>query len=179
VVAVIHCHLNQNARDAGAACSPAVTPALLEFCLQQQVGIVQMPCPEAAALGLERQRRPGESIRDALDTPHGRAVCRELSIQVTETLKQHLDAGHRVTAIIGGNGESPGCAIHPEGTPGSATRLAARSGIFMQELAAALKLRELEIPFLPLRDADPALLAADREGLERILVSGSCDSRSR
>jgi predicted secreted protein len=171
VVAVIHCHLNQNARDAGAACAPAITPGLLELCLQHRTGIVQMPCPEATALGLERQRQPGERIREALDTAHGRAVCRELSLQVTETLQQYLGAGCRVAAIIGGNGESPGCAVHPERAPGSATRLAASSGIFMKELALELALRGLEIPFVAFRDADSALLTADVQTLNDIIGS--------
>lgn len=66
-VAVIECILNQNARDDGAACSPAMNVPLLQLCNTHRVGILQMPCPEIHTLGFARQRAPGLSIRDALN----------------------------------------------------------------------------------------------------------------
>ena len=62
-VAVIECILNQNARDLGAACCPAINIELLNLCHEHEVGVMQMPCPEIAALGFKRARAPGQSIR--------------------------------------------------------------------------------------------------------------------
>ncbi|HHH40092.1 MAG TPA: hypothetical protein ENK50_11040 [Sedimenticola sp.] len=165
LMAVIHCHLNQNARDAGAACSPAITRELLELCLEHRTGILQMPCPEAAALGLERRRPPGESIRGALDTPEGRATCRRLAEETVATLVQYRDHGCQVTAIVGGNPQSPGCAVHG----GTDVPLTGESGLFMLALEAAAQRHGLAVPFLPFRDADPTQRAADSAAIGRLL----------
>ncbi len=43
IVAVIECLLNQNARDAGAANSAAMTWDLVSLCREHDVGLLQMP----------------------------------------------------------------------------------------------------------------------------------------
>jgi predicted secreted protein len=163
VVAVIECVLNQNARDEGAAVSPAVNHEVLRLCREHAVGLLQMPCPEMRHLGLARTRPPGTSIRDALDTDAGRQCCREISIEVVDRLQDYARNGCDVLAVLGGNPQSPGCAVHP-GPDG----LLATSGVLMQELQAELHRRRLEVPFLALRDADASALAADVQQLERV-----------
>ena len=78
-VAVIDCILNQNARDAGAARFPAMNFELLRLCHENQVGILQMPCPELAALGFNRSRAPGKTIRD-----DGRGLSKESGVFMKE-----------------------------------------------------------------------------------------------
>lgn len=78
-VAVIDCILNQNARDAGAARFPAMNFELLRLCHENQVGILQMPCPEIAALGFNRSRAPGKTIRD-----DGRGLSKESGVFMKE-----------------------------------------------------------------------------------------------
>jgi len=170
VVAVIECALNQNARDAGAAQAPAVTGGFVELCLAHGVGMVQLPCPEIACLGWARSRPPGCSIRQALDTASGRACCARLAEQAADRLQAQAAAGCRVLAVVGGNAQSPGCAVHVEGP-----MLRAESGLLMQAMHAELQRRGMEIPFRGLRDADAELLRQDLAWLRERFTA---DSRS-
>ena len=61
-VAVIECILDQNVRDRGAASFPAMNHELLQILHEHGIGILQMPCPEIAALGPGRSR-PTASFR--------------------------------------------------------------------------------------------------------------------
>ena len=155
-VAVIDCILNQNARDCGAACFPAMNFELLQMCHAHNVGILQMPCPEIAALGFKRARKPGQSIREALDTDAGRRRCAELATEVVDRIDVYLAEGYELLAILGGNPRSPGCAVLNSGEV-----LLGDSGVFIKELQAELRKRKLTVLFMGLRDHDPELLAQD------------------
>jgi predicted secreted protein len=162
VVAVIECVLDQNARDAGAAVSPAMNVELLALCQQHAVGIVQLPCPEIACLGWTRQRPPGTGIAQALDTDAHRATCARLAEDAAQRLQARAGAGCPVLAVVGGNERSPGCAVH-------GGCLQPGSGLLMHELQRALRARGLDPPFCSLRDADPALQAQDLQALRVLL----------
>jgi predicted secreted protein len=167
IVAVIECILNQNARDRGAATFAALNWDVVRLCRDHAVGIVQLPCPEREFLGLERARPPGVSIREALDSAEGRLCCRRLSVRAADSLEQHLRGGDRLVAVLGGNPESPGCAVH-DALPG----LLPESGVLMRELRCELAGRGIDVPFRGIRDADPALLAEDLAWLERVFSEG-------
>ena len=70
-----------------------------------------------------------------------------------------------VVAILGGNPESPSCAIHP-GSDG----LCERSGLFMRHLQGEFRQRGCDPRFLAIRDHDPELHRLDLESLERLLT---------
>ena len=155
-VAVIDCILNQNVRDAGAACSPAMNFELLQLCHEHHVGILQMPCPEIAALGFKRARKPGQTIRAALDTELGRKHCAEIASTVADRIVSQVAAGDQLLAILGGNPLSPGCAVHIE-----EAGLRAESGIFIKALQTELGRRGLSPSFRGIRDYAPELLTED------------------
>ena len=155
-VAVIECALNQNARDAGAACFPDMNFELLELCHRYGVGILQMPCPEVAALGPERKRPPGQSLRAAMDSDAGRCSCRSLAWEVANTIEAYVERGCELVAVLGGNPRSPGCAIHQD-TDG----LLRESGVFMQALQAELRRRKCDPAFRGMRYHDPEQLRED------------------
>jgi len=165
-VAVIECVLNQNARDIGAACSPAMNLELLQCCHRNDVGILQMHCPEIAALGFERKRPAGQSLRQALDSDHGRNRCQALAVETVDRIEGYVSQGCELLAIVGGNPRSPGCAIHlgPDG-------LREESGIFMKALQAELRRRGREAVFRAMSDCDPLLLQEDLAGLQAVLGS--------
>lgn len=156
MVAVIECVLNQNARDRGAARFTAMNSELVRLCQLHDVAMLQMPCPEIAALGWKRARQPGQSIRAALDTDAGRRRCAEIAAEVAGRIGAQVAGGGVLLAILGGNRHSPGCAVHD-----SERGLLAESGVFMKELQAALRARGLDVPFRGMRDDDPALHALD------------------
>jgi predicted secreted protein len=162
VVAVIECIANQNARDAGAATFPSANWEVLRLCREHEVGVLQMTCPEIAFLGFRRSRQPGESIRDAIDTPEGRRCCAGIAGTVVDRIEEYVSGGYRVMAVLGGNPASPGCAVHRSGDG-----LMATSGVLMRELHAELRRRGIEIPFRGIRDHDPRMLMEDLEWLRR------------
>jgi predicted secreted protein len=163
-VAVIECLLNQNARDAGAANAPALDQRLVQICHDHNVGILQMPCPEIHALGFSRQRGPGQSIRDALNEKPSAERCAALAHDVGQRIEIYLNEGYQLVAVLGGNQDSPGCAVHDEGM-----QLSARSGLFMQQLQQELLRRGHAPRFLAVRDCDPELRWRDLLSLERLL----------
>ena len=170
---MIHCVLNQNARDPGAAVRPAVFSEVVALLLDREVGIVQMPCPETTCLGLLRNRPAGVRIRDLLDTPWGRRCCKSLACAVADQLQEHARSGHAVLAVVGGDTESPGCAVHVRhGEAGGG--LSAESGVLMRALEEELRNRWLRVPFLSLRASRPDAFMEDLETLGRLL-SGSGD----
>jgi predicted secreted protein len=156
VVVAIECHLNQNARDQGAARYPAINHHLLDLFRGSGAGLVQIPCPEMHALGPDRGRPRGTSLREAMETPEARANCRDLAKDVADRIENYAHNGVEVIAVLGGDVESPGCAVH-EGSEG----LSPRSGIFMQEFAAELLSRSLDVPFRGVRESDPEAFEAD------------------
>lgn len=165
-VAVIDCILNQNVRDRGAASFPGMNFELLQLCHEQGVGVMQMPCPEVLALGFERKRPPGTTIRQALDAEAGRRSCSDLAASVAERIQAAQAEGSRLVAILGGNPRSPGCAVH-DGERG----LLLESGIFMQELQRELRLRGIDVPFRGVRDASPEMLAEDLQWFRDLLTA--------
>ena len=164
MVAVINCVLNQNARASGAAVFPGMNIQVVDVLKKHGVGVLQMPCPEMTCLGLPRSRPEGASIRDVLDTPKGRECCRQLSVSVVDQIQEFLENGFKVLAILGGDVDSPGCAVHL-----STGRIVEGSGVFMKELYAELEKRNIKIPFRGIRDSDSEKLAEDIAWLDRLL----------
>ncbi|MCP3868076.1 MAG: hypothetical protein GY703_08300 [Gammaproteobacteria bacterium] len=159
LVVLIECLLNQNARDLGAAESPGFTRDVIELLVKADIGMVQIPCPEIACLGFKRQRAPGESIREAMETPESGRCCQRLAECTTDRIQCYLNQGYEVLAVLGGNEKSPGCAVH-NGVEGEIS-LSGESGVFMQKLAQELRGHNLTLKFRGMRDADPALLKED------------------
>ncbi len=164
-VGVIDCIMNQNTRDAGAAAFPAMNWQILQLCHQYNVGILQMPCPEIAFLGFARARPPGKSIRAALETQDGKACCRKLSTDIADRIEETIRQNAECLAILGGNPESPGCAVHAENAQESTP-----SGVLITELRDELQQRNIQIPFRGIRDFDATLMAEDLGWLNQLFV---------
>ncbi len=166
-VVVIDCILNQNARDLGAATYPSMNKALVELCMQHDVGLFQIPCPEMAFLGFERKRALGQSIREALDTQEGRDCCRKLSVDLTNRIEDLISNKNKIVAVLGGNPESPGCAIHMVSS-GRNELMAEKSGVFMKAFHQELCRRNIEVPFRGMRDCRPGWIKQDLAWLEKL-----------
>jgi predicted secreted protein len=164
-VAVIDCIINQNTRDAGAATFPGMNREVIQLCNDYNVGILQMPCPEIAFLGFSRTRPTGTSIRAALDTSDGRACCRKLSIDIADRIEEIIGQGAEFLAVLGGNPESPGCAVHAENGDEHAP-----SGVLIAELRDELHKRSIRVPFLGIRDFDAKLMAEDIQWLKQLFA---------
>ena len=163
-VAVIECILNQNIRDDGAACSPAMNFPLLQCCHQHDIGVLQMPCPEVYALGFDRKRDAGQTLRAALEKESSTKLCLDLAVETTNRIEDYLNRGDELVAIVGGNPKSPGCAVHH-----GPDELRPESGVFMKLLQQELRRRGRDPVFLPMRDYDAALHQCDLEAFEKLL----------
>jgi predicted secreted protein len=167
IVFLVECLLNQNARGAGTANSPAVSRPVIDLLADRQVGMVQIPCPEIACLGCARRRVAGQSLRDALEAPGPTACWTKLAMATADRIQCYLDQGYEVLAVLGGNQGSSGCAVRVE--PGSFGHMANNSGVFMKALATELTQRGLRIPFHGMRDSDPTCLKEDLTWLHGVL----------
>ena len=163
-VAVIECVLNQNIRDEGAACSPAMNFQFLQCCHQHDVGVLQMPCPEVYALGFDRKRDAGQTLRAALEKESSAKRCLDLAVETAHHIENYLNRGYELIAIVGGNPKSPGCAVHH-----GPDELRPESGVFIKLLQQELRRRGHDPVFLPMRDYDQALHQCDLDAFEKLL----------
>ena len=134
LILISHCVLNQNAvvRDWERAVGAYNDIAMV--LLEQDFGIVQLPCPEFSMLGEERPPLTWEEY----DVPPYRTHCRELAAEPAKQIKEYVKKGYQIVGLLGIQ-ESPSC---------DTTR---KRGIFMEELlgllaAASIHLRTFDIP---------------------------------
>ena len=63
VILVAHCVFNQNAKLDRCAHYPGPIKEAAEILLDSGIGIIQMPCPELLALGLDREVEVDDGVR--------------------------------------------------------------------------------------------------------------------
>ncbi len=125
VVFLSHCLLNENTRYLGGACRSGCIREIVEQCLDHDLGIVQMPCPEQRAWGgvLKRFLLMGYGLKwqyplayrlRGLLVPAGllftRLVYRRLAREVAGQIEDYITSGFSVVGIVGIDG-SPSCAV--------------------------------------------------------------------
>ena len=127
---VAHCQLNPHTRVKG------LGP--LDF--KPEPPLIQLPCPEALYLGLDRWA----VTRNQLDVPEFRRFCRSLIVQYADLIEMLASKGDSI-GIVGVAG-SPSCGVLTTsvGYKGGRVREAPHEhvpgmGVFMEELT-----RELE-----------------------------------
>lgn len=142
-VFISHCLLAQAVMAKGLVkLSPAIVKQVVQFCMDNDINIFQMPCPEllCAAGGL------GRDI-------HGKGWyekkgLRETSSQIAKEQVNHMveltRAGFEVLAVIGLE-FSPACA---PGYLNKGRRIVKGKGIYIEELERELKLQKLQVPFV-------------------------------
>lgn len=105
VIYVAHCILNQNARITKSADFPAMFVPLVDWLKENNIGIIQMPCPELQVLGLGRM-----TVRDGLETEEGQAHLHQLIDSLIYEIKEYRFQGFDVIGILGKQG-SPACGV--------------------------------------------------------------------
>lgn len=144
VLLVAHCLMNATTRLHGISKHSAVHPALAELIATNGVGIVQLPCPEAGFLGMDRWA----ASREQYDTPVFRRHCAEVLEPVLDTLEVLARDGVEIVGVWGVAG-SPSCGAEQTSTgfvgglidaPARSERVSG-SGVFFEVLAAQLEER--------------------------------------
>jgi len=150
LVVLAHCILNQNARLDGCACYPGAIPQVVELLVARGYGLLQLPCPEMAVSDWRRSRRTKEQpfIRQFLEQPEGRACCRALAEGIATQVRDYCDNGFLVAAVIGKD-RSPACGVSATSWDGT---FVPGSGVFIEELRAALATRGVTVPIVGMAD---------------------------
>jgi len=143
VVFVPHCALNQNARITGAADFPAMFEPLLEALRENQVGVIQLPCPELMVLGLG-----WKTVREGLETAEGLAHLKLLIKDIIYIIKEYRFQEFHVAGILGKNG-SPACGVTRTYLDGKQVD---GEGVFIRELREALAEENLDIELFGVTD---------------------------
>lgn len=138
-----HCLLAQAVRAKGVAkyFRAAVKP-VVQFCLDNDINMIQMPCPETLcpAGGLGRE-------------PHGKAWYEKRGLRTTSTaiakeqaayMKSLIENGMHVLAVIGME-FSPACAVT---YLNRGTRIVKGRGIYIEELRDEMSNLSIEVPFI-------------------------------
>jgi predicted secreted protein len=174
VVFLAHCFLNMNTRFPEGADFEGVNIPLIEILLKYGLGIVQMPCPEAQCLGLEKTGWASKPTADI------RACFHNVAVGVADQIQEYLGFGYQIVAIIGMN-PSPSCGV--EVTKGKGTMLGLNrdtseiegSGVFFEELKSLIKERGLPpLPIWGVRRTLPGERGLEekmKEAEERILMN--------
>jgi len=121
---------------------PAIMRPVVEFCLANDINIVQMPCPETqcAAGGLGRQPH-GKSWYERNGLRDTAAAIAAGQLDYMERLRA---AGIEILAVIGVE-FSPACAVTFLNKGRSIVR---DEGIFIEELRKGMAERGLEVAFI-------------------------------
>ncbi|GMW02075.1 MAG: hypothetical protein AMXMBFR84_32110 [Candidatus Hydrogenedentota bacterium] len=123
VVFLSHCLLNENTRYLGGACRSGAIGELVHTCLENGLGIVQMPCPEQCAWGGVLKRNllwffgSDGTLRYRLRNVllpvllwYTRRVYRRMAKQVADQITDYQSSGLTVVGVVGVDG-SPSCGV--------------------------------------------------------------------
>jgi len=117
---VAHCILNQNSRVFGLAERAGMINGIVRVLMRNDVGVIQMPCPELAYAGLSRQPKTKEQY----DNARFRKLCRKISKDLAEQINEYRKYEIDLVAVVGVDG-SPSCGVNRN------------SGILIEELRSA------------------------------------------
>jgi predicted secreted protein len=132
ITVAAHCLLNPSTRVKGLRTVP----------FRPEGAIIQLPCPEALYMGLDRW----SVTRNQLDVPEFRRLCRSLIVHYADLLEMLARQGKRVKIV--GMAGSPSCGVDTTsiGYAGGRVRESEHEhvpgkGIFMEEFMAELERR--------------------------------------
>ncbi|WP_313755737.1 CD3072 family TudS-related putative desulfidase [Tissierella sp.] len=106
VVFISHCILNQNTVVYPLARAKGAYKEIIQEIVSKGIGIHQLPCPEYRHLGLKR--KPMDKLE--YDTKEYRSLCKHISQDTINMMKEYLENDCKVIGLIGIN-ESPTCSI--------------------------------------------------------------------
>jgi predicted secreted protein len=171
---VCHCILNANAKVTPLAVYPGVMREVMDQFINEGVGIVQLPCPETAYLGLNRWGMCFEQYNHANYRRH----CRKILEPSVDQILAFSNAGYEIMGIIGADG-SPNCGVTkiPSGLTGGVIRdrdmvesqlkhftYKKGSGVLLTQLINMLKQKGVAVNLMAVDESDPtALITLEKE----------------
>ena len=159
VVFIAHCFLNQNSISDGTAVYPAVFKDVVEFFMNSNVGIVQMPCPELCCLGLDRGNLYGADSPVVVENTRIRTEMKKkdadekltvLADYVVQQILEYYKSGFEIVGIIGAN-RSPNCGVE---TTSDNNEEVSGTGLFIEKISYQLLAKNISIPMIGLKGND-------------------------
>lgn len=136
LVVVAHCILNQNSRVSGLAQYSATIPEIVNVLQENDIGILQLPCPELVHCGMDRPRKAKEEY----NTENYKRVCRQIAASTTVQLNEFTKGDVNIIAFIGIK-NSPTCG---------AGNSPIETGMLIDELKSTMGKEGKTLPYLNL-----------------------------
>jgi predicted secreted protein len=120
VIFLSHCILNQNSISDGTAEQAGSISEIIKLLMDNNIGIIQLPCPELTCLGLDRGNPEGykssvlvenSRIRDSLTIPKNQIIIQIISQQTVAQFQEYAKHDFKIIGIIGID-RSPSCGIN-------------------------------------------------------------------
>lgn len=123
VIFLSHCLLNENTRYLGGARHPGLIPEIVQPCIDNGIGIVQMPCPEQCAWGgvIKRKLLAFYGSKGKLRYKFRRLLLpialwytrnnyRKLAYKTANMIQDYQKSGYKVLGVVGVDA-SPSCGV--------------------------------------------------------------------
>lgn len=143
VIFIAHCILNQNTKLDCCAHFPGAVKEVVELLISNDIGIIQMPCPEMLYLGLNREtdvsaeptvEQEDTRIYERMLEKGSQSLCQRIVNEVIYQIKDYQYNNFEVVGLIGING-SPTCGIETTWKQGKEYK---ERGIFIKMLEEEL-----------------------------------------
>lgn len=106
MILVPHCVLNPHSIIHGRQNNQRLAREMITIAMKNDVGIIQLPCPEITLLGAKRW---GQSF-EQYNTPWFHKHCEKLATSIVDQMLDHHNDGVKLMATVGIAG-SPSCAV--------------------------------------------------------------------
>lgn len=160
IVILAHCLLNQNSISDGTADFPSQFNDLIELLIKNNIGFIQLPCPELMCLGMERQDKDGgkrellaenSRIRELMELEENQEKLRIHISFIISQIKEYLKHKFEIIGIIGIN-RSPSCGIQ---TTSAESKEIPGRGVFMQLLEKELENEKISLNMIGVKTGEP------------------------
>lgn len=165
IVLISHCILNVNAKVEGIANYSSGLKEVICTLIENDFGIIQLPCIEQAMGGINRWGQ----VKEQLDFHSFRDKCKEMLIPVINQVEDFYKNGYEISAVIGVDG-SPTCGVSKTcsgkwngeicGQNNIEEKIATlkeieSSGVMMEELKILLELKGIDVRFFGINESNP------------------------
>ncbi len=156
LVVVAHCLLNQNSISDGTADFPGQFKEVVELLMENEVGLIQLPCPELSCLGLDRQDRAGAQrdllsentrIRGLMQEPQNISKLRAKAEDIVTQLEEYQRYGFQILGLVGIN-RSPSCGVE---TTTQNAREEQGQGVFVEVLEEKLRQKGIALEMIGIK----------------------------
>lgn len=162
IAIISHCIINQNSVVKGEYKDINIFFPFIKKLFEENIGILQLPCPETECYGL---RRWGH-VKEQFDNCGYRKYLEKIVNSFVDIIKEYINNGYEIVGIYGIAG-SPSCGVNLtcsanwEGEISlykdkedivSRIKMINESGIFMEIFKSALDKNKINIPFYDVDD---------------------------